>query len=152
MRVFLQKKLDGSLASGCETSEALLRKLSAGEAIEVDWKTRNTRSVRWHRRYWALCNLIYQNVERITVAGEVIEFNSTDKVHLTLKGLAGLVDGVIVLPDGQRAYLIRSIAFDAMTADEWADAWKKMMDVVHQNILPQVSIADIENEIAKVAA
>lgn len=151
MRVFLQKKLTG-LAPGCETSEALMRKLGIGEAIEVDWKTRNTRSVRWHRRYWALCNMIYQNVERITVAGEVIEFNSVDKVHLTLKGLAGLVDGVIVLPTGERAYLIRSIAFDAMTAEEWADAWKKIVDVVHAKILPNVSIAEIENQIAEVAA
>lgn len=152
MRVFLQKALSGHLAPACETSEQLARKLAPGEAIEVDWKTRNTRSVRWHRRYWALCNMIYQNVERITIAGEVIEFNSVDKVHLTLKSLAGLVDGVIVLPDGTRAYLIRSIAFDAMTADEWADAWKKMLDVVHQHILPSVEIAAIENEIARIAA
>lgn len=152
MRVFLQRKLDGSLASGCETSAALMRKLSVGEAIEVDWKTRNTRSVKWHRRYWALCNLIFQNVERIKLGDEVIEFKSVDIVHLTLKGLAGLVDGVIVLPTGERCYLIRSIAFDAMTADEWADAWKRMVDVVHQKILPQVTMADLENEIAKVAA
>jgi hypothetical protein len=152
MRAFFAKRLDGSFVAACETSETYVRKVSPGEAIEVDLKTRNTRSVRWHRRYWALCNMIYQNVERITIAGEVIEFNSVDKVHLTLKSLAGLVDGVIVLPDGTRAYLIRSIAFDAMTADEWADAWKKMLDVVHQYILPSVAIASIENEIARIAA
>lgn len=151
MRVFLQKALSG-LIPGCETSEKLSRKLDIGEAVEVDWKSRNTRSVKWHRRYWALCNMIYQNVERITVGGEVIEFNSIDKVHLTLKGLAGLVDGVIVLPDGSRAYLIRSIAFDAMTAEEWADAWNKLVDATHKYILPQVPVAIIENEIAKIAA
>jgi hypothetical protein len=151
MRVFLQKSVAG-LKPGCETSEALMRKLSIGEAIEVDWKTRNTRSVRWHRRYWALCNLIYQSVEGVTIAGEYVEFNSVDKVHLTIKGLAGLVDGVIVLPDGVRAYLIRSIAFDAMTAEEWSKAWDQLVIATHKHILPQVTIADLENEIAKVAA
>lgn len=152
MRVFLQKRLDGSLWPACEMSEKLSRKLSPGEAAEVDWKSRNTRSVKWHKRYWALCNLIYQNCEYITVGGERIKVRSPQHVHLILKALAGMFDGMVNLPDGTRAMLIASIAFDAMTAEEWADAWFRIVTVVHTEILPGVSESDLENEIAKVAA
>lgn len=153
MRVFLQKRLDGSLAPACETSEKLARKLALGEACEVDWKSRNTRSVQWHRRYFALCNLVYQNCEYIDIGGgELIEVRSVEHVHLILKAMAGLFDGMVKLADGTKAMLIKSIAFDAMTADEWAGAWKQIIDVVHAKILPGVPVSEIENEIAKVAS
>lgn len=143
MRVFLQKRGDGLLAPACETSEALVARLATGEAIEADWKTRNTRSVQWHRRYFALCNLIYQNCE---------EFRSVEDVHLQLKARAGLYDSLITLPNGTQAMLVRSIAFDNMTADEWAQAWPRLLDVVHQEILPGIELPEVEDEIARLAA
>lgn len=152
MRAFLQRRLDGSLAPACETSERIARKLGVGEAIEVDIKTRNTRSVAWHKKYWALCTLIYSNVERIKVGAEMVEVKSPDHVHMLLKLKAGLFDAIVKLPDGTKAYVVKSISFDEMTADEWAAAWQKIIDVVHRDILPTVSEADLENEIAKCAA
>ena len=152
MRVFLRKRLDGALAPACDTSELLTRKLTPGEAIEVDWKSRNTRSVKWHRRYFALCNLIFANCDGIDVNGQRIDFSSVEAVHMSLKGLAGLYDAMIVLPDGTRAMLIRSIAFDKMTAEEWAMAWPRLIDVVHQRILPGICRMELENEISKLAS
>ena len=89
------------------------------------------------------------HVEGIDMNGQWVEFNSTDAVHMTLKGLAGLYDAMIVLPDGTKALLIRSIAFDKMTADEWAQAWPRLIDVVHQKILPGIGREVVENEIAR---
>lgn len=152
MKVFLQKRLDGSLAPACDASSHLARRLAPGEAVEVDWKSRNTRSVQWHRRYWALCSVIYANVDHVDLHGQRIEFTSPEVVHLTLKGLAGLYDACIVLPDGTRAFLIRSIAFCKMTADEWSAAWPRLLDVVHERILPGVPLPDVEHEIARLAA
>jgi hypothetical protein len=153
MRAFLAKRLDGSFVAACETSEAYARRVSPGEAIEVDLKTRNTRSVRWHRKYFALCTLIYNNVERIQMPnGDYIEFTSVEVVHMTLKGLAGLYDSMITMPDGTRLGLVRSIAFDNMNADEWAIAWSQILDAVHKHVLPSVKMSEIENEIARIAA
>lgn len=151
MRIFLQKRLDGSLAPACETSERMARKLSPGEAAEFEWKSRNTRSVQWHRRYWALCNLIYANCETVTINGKDIELRSVEHCHLILKTLAGLYDAQVTLSDGTTAVIVKSIAFDNMTADEWELAWKKITDVVFSQILPGVSSEAIEFEIAKVA-
>ena len=152
MRVFLAKRLDGALMPACEESERQARRMVPGEVGEFDWKSRNTRSVQWHKRYFALCNMVYANVEGINIQGQWIDFSSVDVVHLTLKGLAGLHDALIVLPDGSKALLIRSIAFDKMTADEWARAWPRLLDAVHQHVLPMVTIAAVENEIARLAA
>lgn len=152
MHAFLQKRLDGSLAPACEASERIARKLQAGEAIEVDLKTRNTRSVQWHKKYWALCTLIYRNVERIKVGAELIEVKSADHVHMLLKLKAGLFDAIIKLENGEKAYVVKSIAFDEMNADEWADAWERVIRVVHEDILPDVPDAVLEDEIARCAA
>lgn len=152
MRVYLHKRLDGNLAPACETSARLNRRLAPGEVIEVDWKSRNTRSVAWHRRYFALCTLIYQNCESITVGDTRIELPSVEAVHMTLKGLAGLYDAMLTLPDGTRVALVKSIAFDKMSADEWAEAWPRLLDVVHDKILPGVEISEVEEEIARLAA
>lgn len=151
MIAFLSKRLDGSLAPACETSERIARKLGVGEAIEIDIKTRNTRSVAWHKKYWALCTLIFNNCEHIKVGAELIEVKSPDHVHMLLKLKAGLFDAVIKLPDGSKAYVVKSIAFDEMTADEWAAYWQKIIDVVHRDILPTVPEADLEDEITKCA-
>lgn len=152
MRVFLQKNLRGGLDPACETSELLARKLSPGEAVEVDWKSRNTRSVQWHKKYWKLCAMIFDNCEGVEIAGQWVEFKSKDVVHLCLKSLAGLYDAMVTLPDGTKAMLVKSIAFDAMTAEQWAQAWTQILDVVHQHILPTIEIREIEEELARVAA
>lgn len=136
----------------CETSERLARKLSPGEAIELDWKSRNTRSVAWHKKYWALCSLIYANVEHVKLGTELVKVKSPDHVHLILKLKAGMYDAIVKLPDGSKAYVVQSIAFDEMTADEWAAAWTKIINVVHEEILPGIEDSVLEEEIARVAA
>ncbi len=135
----------------CETSEELTKRLESGECAEVDWKSRNTRSVKWHRKYFALCNMIYANCEGVDVQGTHVEFTSVEVVHMTLKAMAGLYDARIEI-DGQVLLLIRSIAFDKMTADEWAAAWPRLMDVVHQKILPGIDRIEAENEIARMVS
>lgn len=142
MRTFLRKKLDGSFVPACEMSEHLARKISVDELIEIDWPSRKTRSGKWHKRYWGLLRLIYQNTER---------FKSEQDVHFWLKRETGLFDGCVDLPDGSKAYFVKSISYDEMTADEWADYWKRAVDVVHREILPTVDLPMIEYEIEKCA-
>lgn len=142
MKAFLRKRLDGSFIPACEVSERLAKRISINELIEVDWVSRNTRSVQWNKRYRALLQLIHANSE---------QFKSDDDVHMWLKLRTHLYDAVIELPDGGKAYLVKSIAFDSMTADEWSAWWTRAVDVVMQDILPSVKRSEAEYEIEKAA-
>lgn len=150
MRVFLQKKHDGNLWPACEKSEKLAAAMQPGDACEVDWKSRKTRSLQWHKRYWALCTLIWQNVETIRVGEEDIAVKSAEHVHMILKLKAGLYDEMIKTSIGT-AYIIKSIGFDTMSAEDWADSWKKIVDVVHADILPGIGVRELEDHIARCA-
>lgn len=142
MRAFLAKQLNGSFKPACEVSEKLARRVSVNELIEVDWVSRNTRSVKWNKRYRAMLQLIHANSK---------QFKSDDAVHMWLKLKTQLYDAVIELPNGEKAYMVKSVAFDVMTAEEWAQFWVKAVDVVMQEILPGIARREVEHEIEKVA-
>lgn len=142
MRAFLRKNLNGSFSPACEVSERLARRISVNELIEVDWNSRQTRSVKWNKRYRAMLQLIHANSE---------QFKSDDDVHMWLKLKTHLYDAVIELPDGGKAYMVKSIAFDVMTAEEWEAWWTRAVDVVMQEILPGIERPEVEREIEKVA-
>ncbi len=142
MKTFMRKRLDGSFVPACEVSERLAKRVSVNELIELDWASRNTRSVQWNKRYRAMLELIHANSDK---------FKSDDDVHMWLKLKTHLYDAVIELPDGSKAYLVKSIAFDSMTADEWTAWWPRAVDVVMLEILPGIKRSEAEYEIEKVA-
>lgn len=192
--MFLVKTLAG-LKPACETSEAFARKVGVGEVIEVECKTRNTRSVQWHRRYFGLLRLIYSNTER---------FRSEDDVHFYLKAETGTFDSVVLMPHGtepadvsekmldigvaefvkgglfpknaspdemafmraevarcfremhaagpaEKAYFVKSIAFDKMTAEEWPKYWERALDVLFTDIMPGIDRDEALLEIERCA-
>jgi hypothetical protein len=141
MRAFLAKSATG-FKPACEVSEKAFRKMDRDELLECDIKSRNTRSVAWHRRYWALCRLCYQNSE---------QFKSEDDVHWYLKCETHTFDKVIQLESGERIYFVKSIAFDQMTADEWAVFWKKALDVLYRNVIPGIDRDEALAEIDRCA-
>lgn len=147
MRSFLRKRLDGSFVPACEMSEHLSRRISVDELIEIDWPSRKTRSGKWHKRYFSLLRLIMFHCEGM----DGVEFKNENVVHFWLKGQAKLYDAEIRLPDGSKMYLIKSISYDEMTADEWAEYWKVAIPIVQTRILPTISIPSIEYEIEKCA-
>lgn len=142
MRAFMRKRLDGSFVPACEVSEKLAKRLAPNELIEIDWHSRSTRSVRWNKRYRAMLQLVHANTD---------QFKSDDDVHMWLKLKTHLYDAVIDLGGGAKAYMVKSIAFDAMTAEEWEAWWPRAVDVVMQEILPGIGRAEAEHEIEKVA-
>lgn len=91
MRVWLTKGL-GSIRAADDESAAVLAKIPAGTTFEADVKTRKPRSGAWHRRYFALCQLIYANVEG---------FKSVREVHEYLKLEAGLVRTIALRSTGE---------------------------------------------------
>lgn len=141
MRAFWRKTIHG-LQPACEVSERVFRKLSLNELLETDTKTKNSRSVLWHRRYFGLLRLIYQNSER---------FKSEEDVHFYLKSETGTYDKMLQLEDGTKVYFVKSIAFDAMTAEDWNQYWKKAIDVLLTKIMPGVAMDEALYEIERCA-
>ena len=132
----------GGMVPACEVSEKVFRKTSVNELIETDTKTKNTRSVLWHRRYFGLLRLIYQNCER---------FKSEEDVHFFLKYETGMFDGSVKMESGETVYFVKSIAFSEMTAEEWAAYWKKALDVLYDKVMPGIDMQEALNEIDRCA-
>ena len=140
---FLFKRTPAGLAPADEATAERMKRWQLGELVQAEIKLRQSRSLAWHRRYWALCALVYQNCE---------DFKSAAEVHLYLKLECGLVREIMLRSSGEIVKVPDSIAFDKMDAQAWAAFWKRACDVVHQHILPGIEIAAIENEIAMVAS
>jgi hypothetical protein len=148
--VWLTKTLAGLRPADAE-SEAIIGKIPMGNTFPADVPVRKSRSLQWHKKYWVLCTTIASNVERIEIEpGGFMEIHTKDDVHTALKYMTGLYDA-IVTPNAVIKF-VKSTAFDEMTADQFADYYRRVLDVVHQKILPSVSVAALEHEIALAAA
>lgn len=149
MRCWLEKTLNGCRAADSESAD-VLKKIPAGTTFECDITTRKTRSGAWHRKYWVLMSMIAGNCEQIEIEpGAVMRVTDADSVHVAMKYLTGLYDSFAI--QGGVVRLIKSTAFDRMTPDEWAAYWPRVLDAVHQKILPGIALASVEDEIARLA-
>ena len=136
--------------TGCvpcdEEAARVLKRIPAGTTFEADVVTRRSRSGAWHRRYWALMGMIASNVERIEIEpGQFMPVQDAEGAHTACKYLTGLYDSFAI--QGGVVRLLKSTAFDRMTAEEWAVYWRRLVDSVTTHVLPGVSNTDIENEL-----
>lgn len=134
--LLMRKTLRG-LEPANDIARDLLGKVKLGSVVRVDVK--RPRSLPWHARYWALVSLISDNSSR-----------TPDEVHALLKLKAGLVkrmeerNGTVwAIPD--------SVAFDRMTAEEWAVYWDKVVQIVCADLLPGVTAEQLRQELANLA-
>lgn len=150
MEVWLTRTLSGVVGADDE-SRAIIEKHKVGTTFPADIPTRLTRSGAWHRKYWALCRLLGDNCESVEVEpGLVLPIRNKDDAHVAIKYITGLFDSY-VLPGGV-VRVVKSTAFDRMTPDEWKEYWAKVLDAVHEKFLPGVTIASVEEEIARCAS
>ncbi len=134
-----------------EDSAAVLKRIPLGTTFEADVITRKSRSGAWHRRYWVLMSMIASNVEQVEIEpGVVLPIRDAEGAHVAIKYLTGLFDSYAV--QGGVVRLLRSTAFDKMGADEWAAYWPKVLDAIHQHILPGIDIPEVEQELARMAS
>jgi len=118
-----------------DLSAELVRKVKLGEVVKCELK--RPRSLPWHARYWALVSLVSDNSSR-----------TPDEVHALFKLKAGLVkrlegrNGTVwAIPD--------SIAFHAMSREEWAVYWDKVVAIVCNDLLPGVTEEQLGAELRK---
>lgn len=134
-----------------EDSAAVLKRIPLGTTFEADVITRKSRSTAWNRRYWLLMAMIASNVEEIEVEPKlVLPVRSSEDAHTAMKYMTGLYDTYAI--EGGFVRMLKSIAFDKMDADEWAAHWLKVLDAVHQKVLPQIDLPHVEAELARLAS
>lgn len=101
------------LAPADEPSSKLVAGLGAGEGLVMSVK--KVRSLYWHNMYFAICTEIGKNCDPV---------RSKDSIDAELRVRAGHFD---VLPgDGFQIRVPKRIAFDQMTAQEWAALWPSL--------------------------
>lgn len=95
-----------------EDSRALVNRLSDGECVEV--QVMRARSVQWNRMYWGLCRQIGENQD---------PQRDEDSIDAEIRILAGHYE--VMHMGGLEIRVPKRIAFHKMTADEWADFWRR---------------------------
>jgi hypothetical protein len=117
MRLWLAKTPDG-LVGADDDSCAVIAKLGEGEIAEFE--IRRPRSLAWHRRYFGTCATIGKNQDPARDA---------DSIDRELRILAGHYD-TMKLRDRTSGIVYdvltpKRIAFHKMTAEEWAEYYRK---------------------------
>lgn len=146
------KSIDGKLVPVDEKGEERVRKI-AGKIVEVD--TKQPRNLKYHRRYWALVNLVYDSVEGI-------EYPSVDELHSALKIMCGVrkrlvlpralrdpMTGEIILPANTVCFEPGSIAFHRMSEETFEKFFNRLCDIVATYWWPGITQAWLRAEVEK---
>lgn len=150
MEVWMTRTLFGC-APADEQAQKALNRHNIGSTFPVDIPTKRTRSLLWHKKYWQLITMLGDNLDQVEVEpGLILPIRNKDDAHLAMRYATGLFDSYAV--KGGVIRIVKSTAFDEMTADQWADYWKLALDAVHQKFLPGISSAMVEDEIARMAS
>lgn len=137
MTRFLATKFLGALRPADEVGEEVLRKLGQGELVTIEVK--QPRNIRFHRLYWALVTLVWQNMD-----GD--RYPTVDDLHAAIKIAAGLRTR-IELPDGTVGFIPGSISFHKMDQTAFTAFYERVCDLIAKHFLPGVTNDDLRAEV-----
>lgn len=133
--MYLKRTLSGFAPDDAD-AVASCKRIPVGTTVRCE--ITQPRSVRQLRYYWALCSLCSLNSE---------QFHTREQVDQFIRLATGHVDLVTV---GNETYkLPRRIAFSKLSQDEWFAYLVRAKDVVAREILPGVTMPELENELAR---
>lgn len=135
---FLAVKHLGSLRPADTAGEDALRKIGQGQCVEIE--LRRPRNVKFHRLYWTLITLVWQQLEEE-------RYPTAEDLHAAIKIAAGLRTR-IELPDGTIGFIPGSIAFHKMTEDDFSTFFDRVCNLIAKHFLPGVTDADLRAEVA----
>lgn len=139
MSVIMCKRTVSGLSPDDDAASAVLRKVPLGAVVKVE--VRRPRNLSAHRRWFALCNLIYQNCE---------QYASPDVVHGHLKILAGHATPIVSHVTGETWLIPNSISFSSLDEDAFQQVWRRACQAVCETILPTLTVSDLDNEIMRI--
>lgn len=105
-------------------------KIGQGEIIRC--RSVDQRNVKFLRKYWALVDIILQNlpepVEEDLIKNHQFRIKTKDDVHFYIKIKNGFVEKKYVGKDGNIAWFPKSISFDKMNEVEFEEFFSKAVD------------------------
>jgi hypothetical protein len=122
-------------------SEALLAQVKPGRRVMV--KTKTARNPKQHRLLWALAAKIAENHERFQDAEHVVHELKINTGHVSRRQIN--VPGLgMVFQEWPK-----SIAYESMPQEEFADWFEKVLAYVAKSIWPGITSAEVRNEIGE---
>ena len=147
MKIEIFKRGKGFLPAS-EDAERVHARMTQGEIAWV--KVLRIRDPIAHRRYWQLMTMCADNCERIELPyGGIMRIHTKDDVHTAMKLCIGHCDTIFDAMGKPAFQIPKSTNYENMTADEWNVYWPRILDVVQTQILPGVSMPEMELEIMK---
>jgi hypothetical protein len=119
VKAMLAKTING-FAAADERGEALHKRMGAGECAL--FKVIRPRSLPWHRKYFGICGQIGENQDPP---------RDEDSIDHEVRILAGHYEKFYV--GGVECRRAKRIAFDQLTADEWAKLWPSLEQAIREN-------------------
>lgn len=142
------------LASTDVDSLKLIRKLGDGE--ECAFKPLRVRSLRWHKRYWALMSQLWPHISEINISlgaePVMMPIQSSYDLHTAIKLITGHCITQHIKGTGYVLRIPKPTSFEEMDATEWEEYYPRAMDAIHQRALPKIEIPEIEQELARLAS
>lgn len=114
---------------------AAIEEMTRGEELRV--KITRFRNPKFHRLFFALINLVYQNQD---------EFATMEQMLDAIKRAIGYVEERKDL-DGQLYYVSKSISFAKMDETSFKQFYNKVLNLILEKILPHIPKKDLEQQI-----
>jgi len=119
-----------------ERSFEELRKIKDGRTFICEIK--RPRNLKHHRKYWALINLISDNLDGVTPEG----LSSAVKMMIGHVVTVQFGDKSILYPD--------SISFDKMNQDQFNDFYERAVKAICELVIPGLTEESVKNEIFEI--
>ena len=117
MLLEVTKTADGKLMPSSEKSMQKFQKVKIGDTVLVDYKAK--RNVQFHRKGFALLNLIFQNQDK---------YKNFEDMRTEFKLKAGLYE-LHVTTKGKTIYVPKSMSFSEMDENEFEELYSKFIDI-----------------------
>ena len=118
MKITLIKQLNNSFKIAYDSDYEKLKKIKVAEPYEFEYK--NVRNLKFHKKYFALINLLFQNQER---------YNNLDHLRKDLTIEAGYYD-LRANIHGEEVKEAKSISFASMDEDEFSEYYNAILDCI----------------------
>ena len=136
MKIFC-KKVNGVLAPLDDHDREALKKIRAGQIVQVEYK--QPRNVQFHRKFFALMNLVFENQDRY----EQFQYFLNE-----IKFRVGHADQQII--DGHVVFTPRSISFPAMDNTSFETFYSRAIDVVLAHFLQGMTAEDLDRYVQEI--
>lgn len=129
MKIWVYKS-ESKLNPATSEDKEKVNKMPVGEPFQISYVQQ--RNPAFNRKYWALVNLVLQNlpetVEESLMQNHQFRIKTKEDVHFYIKLKNGFVEKKYIGKDGNIAWVPKSISFDNMDEMEFQEFFDKAVD------------------------